>query len=156
SALWQHLPLHRLSQDSRRRGHRGGRARMSTSTIIGAALPRPDALGKVTGAARYPADLIRPGMLHLQLVFASRPHARIVSLDTSGAPAHAGVVAVLPAADVPYNAHGLIEDDQPALCDDVVRFAGDKVALVAAESAAAAEQGGQLVRVEYEDLPAVT
>jgi len=126
------------------------------STIIGASLPRPDALGKVTGAAHYPADLIRPGMLHLHLVLAGRPHARIVTLDTSAARAHPGVVAVLTAADVPFNAHGLIDADQPALCGEVVRFEGDKVALVAAESKAAAEAGARLVRVEYEDLPAVT
>ncbi|HZC77385.1 MAG TPA: xanthine dehydrogenase family protein molybdopterin-binding subunit [Ktedonobacterales bacterium] len=126
------------------------------STIIGASLPRPDALGKVTGAAHYPADLIRPGMLHLHLVLAGRPHARIVALDTSAARAHPGVVAVLTAADVPSNAHGLIDADQPALCGDVVRFEGDKVALVAAESKAAAQAGARLVRVDYEDLPAVT
>src|SRR5260221_605172 len=126
------------------------------STIIGASLPRPDALGKVTGAAQYPADLIRPGMLHLHLVLAGRPHARIVTLNTSAARAHSGVVAVLTAADVPFNAHGLIDADQPALCGEVVRFEGDKVALVAAESKAAAEAGARLVRVEYEDLPAVT
>ncbi len=126
------------------------------SSLIGASVPRPDALGKVTGRARYPADLIRPGMLHLKVVFAGRPHARITEIDTSVALAHPGVVAVLTAADVPHNAYGLIDADQPALCGDVVRFEGDKVALVAAETTEAAEAGAQLVRVEYEDLPAVT
>ena len=65
---------------------------------IGASEPRPDALGKVTGAARYPADLVRPDMLRLKVVFAERPHARIRSLDTAAALAHPGVVAVLTAA----------------------------------------------------------
>jgi len=125
------------------------------TTLIGASLPRPDALGKVTGAARYPADLIRPGMLHLKVVFAGRPHARIRALDTAAALAHPGVVAVLTAADVPHNAYGLVEPDQPALCGDVVRFVGDKVALVVAESRAAAAAGAALVRVDYEDLPVV-
>ncbi len=125
-------------------------------TVIGAPLKRPDALGKVTGAARYPADLVRPGMLHLQVVFAQRPHARIRSIDTSAALAHPGVVAVLTADDVPYNAYGLIDADQPVLAGDVVRFEGDKVALVAAETKDAAVAGAKLVRVEYEDLPAVT
>ena len=124
--------------------------------LIGASLPRPDALGKVTGAARYPADLVRPGMLHLKVVFADRPHARIRSLDTSAALAHPGVVAVLTADDVPYNAFGLIDADQPVLCGEVVRFEGDKVALVVAETQQAAEAGAQLVQVDYEDLPAVT
>jgi CO/xanthine dehydrogenase Mo-binding subunit len=126
------------------------------TTIIGKSLPRPDALGKVTGATNYPADLVRPGMLHLKVVFAHRPHARIRAIDRSAALAHPGVVAVLTADDVPYNAHGLIDHDQPVLCGEKVRFEGDKVALVVAESAEAAAAGARLVAVEYEDLPAVT
>src|SRR5438067_12477738 len=127
-----------------------------TTHLIGASLPRADALGKVTGATRYPADLVQPGMLHLQVVFAHRPHARIKAIDTSAALKYPGVVAVLTARDVPYNAYGLIDADQPALCGDVVRFEGDKVALVAAESKEAAVASAKLVNVEYEDLPAVT
>src|SRR5690242_6878129 len=128
----------------------------SDLSLIGASLPRPDALGKVTGAARYPADLVRPGMLHLQVVFADRVHARIRSLDSTNALNYPGVVAVLTADDVPYNAYGLIDADQPALCKDVVRFEGDKVALVVAETKQAAIEGARLVQVAYEDLPAVT
>ena len=128
----------------------------SAESLIGAALPRPDALAKVTGAARYPADLVRPDMLRLRIVFAGRPHARIRRLDASAALAHSGVVAVLTAADVPYNAYGLIDADQPALCEDVARFEGDRVALVVAESDEAAAAGAKLVAVDYEDLPAVT
>lgn len=126
------------------------------TTLIGASLPRPDALGKVTGATNYPGDLVRPGMLHLKVVFAHRPHARIRAIDRSAALAHPGVVAVMTAADVPHNAYGLIENDQPVLCGEKVRFEGDKVALVVAESAEAASAGARLVQVEYEDLPAVT
>ena len=129
---------------------------MPRASVIGQPLPRHDALAKVTGEARYPADLVRPGMLHLKVVFADRPHARLRAIDTTAARAHPGVVAVLLAADVPANAFGLIEADQPLLCHDVVRFAGDKVALVAGASAAAAESGAALVRIDYEDLPAVT
>jgi len=124
--------------------------------LIGASLARPDALGKVTGATRYPADLVRPGMLHLQVVFAHRPHARITAIDAGAALNYPGVVAVLTAKDVPYNAYGLIDADQPALCGDVVRFEGDKVALVVAETRDAAVAGAKLVRVAYVDLPAVT
>ena len=123
---------------------------------IGASLRRPDALGKVTGATAYPGDLVRPGMLRLKVVFARRAHARIRAIDTSHALAHPGVVAVFTAADVPYNRHGLIDDDQPVLCEDRVRFEGDKVALVVAESDEAAAAGARLVVVDYEDLPAVT
>ncbi|MBX0327008.1 molybdopterin-dependent oxidoreductase [Oscillochloris sp. ZM17-4] len=126
------------------------------NTLIGASLPRPDALDKVTGAARYPGDLVRPGMLHLKVVFAGRPHARILEIDSAAALAAPGVVAVLTAADVPHNAYGLIDADQPVLCADVVRFVGDKVALVVAESRDAAEAAARLVRVSYEDLPVVS
>lgn len=126
------------------------------TSILGASLPRPDALGKVTGSARYPGDLVQPGMLHLKVVFAHRPHARIIAIDTRAALAHPGVVAVLTAADVPYNAFGLIDADQPVLCGDVVRFEGDKVALVVAESKDAAAAGAALVQITYDELPAVT
>jgi CO/xanthine dehydrogenase Mo-binding subunit len=95
-------------------------------------------------------------MLHLQVVFAHRPHARIHRLSTQAAENHPGVVAVLTAADIPYNAFGLIDADQPVLCGDVVRFEGDKVAVVVAETKEAAVEGAKLVDVEYEDLPAIT
>jgi len=123
---------------------------------IGASLRRPDALGKVTGATAYPGDLVRPGMLRLKVVFARRAHARIRAIDTSHALAHPGVVTVFTAADVPYNRYGLIDSDQPVLCEDRVRFEGDKVAFVVAESDEAAAAGARLVIVDYEDLPAVT
>ncbi len=124
--------------------------------IVGASIPRPDALGKVTGAAQYPADLVRPGMLHAAAVWAHHAHARILSIDTSAARALPGVRTVLLAVDVPYNRFGLIEADQPLLCDDMVRFYGDRVALVVAENAAIARAAADLVRVEYEDLPIVS
>jgi len=126
------------------------------TSLIGTSQPRPDALGKVTGTANYPADLVRPGMLHLQIVFAHRPHARIRSIDVNAALNYPGVVAVLTAADIPHNAFGLIDADQPVLCNDIVRFEGDKVALVVAENKDAAITGAKLVLVDYEDLPAVT
>ena len=69
--------------------------RNNDASFIGAALPRPDALGKVTGATRYPGDLIKPGMAHLKVVFAGRPHARVRAIDTSAALRYPGVLAVL-------------------------------------------------------------
>ncbi len=129
---------------------------MTRASVIGQPLPRHDALGKVTGETRYPGDLFAPGTLHLQVVYAGRPHARIHAIDTAAARAVPGVVAVFTAADVPYNAFGLIDHDQPVLCGDVVRFAGDKVALVVADSHAAARAGAAKVTATYEDLPAVT
>lgn len=124
-------------------------------TLIGASRERPDAPGKVTGATNYPGDLVRPEMLQLKVVFAHRPHAHITAIDTSAALAHPGVLAVLTASDVPFNAFGLIESDQPVICAETVRFEGDKVALVVAENVAAAEAGARLVAVTYQDLPLV-
>src|SRR4051812_12809745 len=95
-------------------------------------------------------------MLQLKVVFAGRPHARIRAIRTSEALLHPGVVDVLTAADVPYNAFGLIDHDQPVLCGDKVRFEGDKVALVIAETAEAAEAGEKLVQIDFENPPAVT
>ena len=124
--------------------------------VVGTSLARPDALDKVTGAALYPADLVRPGMLHAAAVFAHRPHARILAIDAGAARAMPGVSAVLTAADVPYNRFGLIETDQPLLCEDVVRFAGDRVALAVGQSAEIARAAAAAVRVRYEDLPVVS
>jgi CO/xanthine dehydrogenase Mo-binding subunit len=122
---------------------------------IGSSVARPDARGKVTGAARYPADLVGRDMLHGKAVFAHRAHAAIRRLDISRAAAHPGVVAVLRAADVPYNRYGLIDADQELLCSERVRYVGDRVALVIASDARAAAVAARLVEVEYEDLPIV-
>ncbi|NJK79288.1 MAG: xanthine dehydrogenase family protein [Chloroflexaceae bacterium] len=95
-------------------------------------------------------------MLHLKVVFAERPHARIRAIDTAAAMAHPGVVAVLTAEDVPSNGFGLIVPDQPVLCGEVVRCVGDRVALVAAETPDAAEAAARLVVIDYEDLPVIS
>ncbi len=130
---------------------------------IGSSIPRGDALEKVTGEARYAGDLVMDGMLHAVTLLARRPHARITRLDISEAEKSPGVVHVFTSVDVPYNRFGLIMPDQPVLCgpgeDDhaaIVRFVGDKIALVVAETLAAAERARDLIRVEYEDLPVVT
>src|SRR6187399_1156092 len=97
-------------------------------SLIGASVAKPDAFGKVTGATLYPADLVRDDMLRLKIVFAHRPHARIVAIDTSEALAYPGVLAVFTADDFPHNTYGLIENDQPAICKTEVRYVGDRVA----------------------------
>ena len=86
------------------------------TNTVGHSLPRIDAIGKVTGETRYSGDLVMPGMLHMKILFAGRPHARILSLDTSAAEAVPGVVTVLTAKDVPVNEYGLQINDQPVLC----------------------------------------
>jgi len=123
-----------------------------------------DAHAKVTGEAKYPGDLTMPGTLHAKILFAGRPHARILDIDTAEAEAVPGVVAVFTARDVPVNEYGLQTQDQPVLCGpgssrpgaDIVRFAGDQVALAVAETERAAELACDLIHVEYEDLPILT
>ncbi len=128
-----------------------------TPSIIGESHARPDALGKVTGATQYPADLIRAGMLHVQIVFSQVPRARLLRIDTRPALAVDGVVAVLTAGDVPHNAFGLIDADQPVLVPvgGEARFQGDKIAAIVAESPDAAHAGARALIVELEALPPV-
>ncbi len=140
--------------------------------IIGQSVARVDARAKVTGEAKYPGDIMMEGMLHAKILFAGRPHARVLSVDATEAEAVPGVVAVLTAEDVPVNEYGLQTPDQPVLCgpgssrpgtDDfgklsrsVVRFVGDQVALVVAETERIAARARDLIHVEYEDLPVLT
>ena len=111
---------------------------------------------KVTGAARYTADVSLPGMLWLAYARSPRPHARIVSIDTSAAGQLPGVHAVLTGADIGDVRLGRCLLDWPALARDRVRMVGDRVAAVAAETRQAAEDAARLIEVEYEDLPLVT
>jgi len=130
---------------------------------IGQSIPRYDALGKVTGATPYPGDLTMEGMLHMKILFAERPHARVKKVDISKARAAPGVVAVYTAQDVPVNEYGLQIPDQPVLCGpgsskpgaDVVRFVGDQIAVVVAHTEVQAEAAKKLIEVEFEDLPVV-
>ena len=132
--------------------------------VIGKSIERIDARAKVTGEALYPADINLPDQAYMKILFARRPHAIVKAVDTSAAEALRGVLAVFTAKDVPVNEYGLMKSDQPVLCGpgsekpytDRVRFVGDQVALVVAESEAIAEQARDLIHVEYEDLPVVT
>jgi CO/xanthine dehydrogenase Mo-binding subunit len=117
---------------------------------------RVDAVEKVTGRARYAADLAFPGMLWGKVVFAEHPHARILSLDISQARAIPGVWAVLQAGDIPGSKQvGAVIEDQYVLASDRVRYLGDGVALVAAETLELAEEARRSIKVSYEPLPAV-
>jgi CO/xanthine dehydrogenase Mo-binding subunit len=132
-------------------------------TRIGESSLRIDARGKVTGETRYPGDIARSNQAYMKILFAGRPHARITHLDVSGAEATDGVLAVFTAKDVPNNEYGLIMPDQPVLCgpgsekaySDRVRFVGDQIALVVAESEAIAERAIEKIVVEFENLPVV-
>lgn len=120
-------------------------------------LPRPDAVDKVTGKGIYADDLYVEGMLFAKALRSQYPHALLKNVDTTQAKALAGVVAVLTAADIPGRKDsGVHEVDWPVLCYDKVRYVGDAIALVVAESEAVAEQALKLIEVDYEPLPVVT
>ena len=121
--------------------------------VIGRSPARLEALEKAIGRALFPGDLHIDGQAYLKVVFARRPHARILHIDASLALAMPGVLAVLTAQDVPVNRYGIEIPDQPVLCADRVRYCVDRVALVVAESEALAAQAANRVRVEYQDLP---
>lgn len=120
-------------------------------------LPRPDAVEKVNGKGVYADDLYVEGMLHARALRSKYPHARLLRVDVSKAKAHPGVVAVLTADDIPGRKDcGVHEVDWPVLCYDKVRYVGDAVALVVAESEAIAAEALKLIEVDYEPLPVVT
>ena len=124
---------------------------------IGRDLPRPDGLAKVTGAGIYADDLYVEGMLYARALRSREPHARLLGVDVRRARALPGVAAVLTAADIPGRRDcGVHTVDWPVLCYDKVRYVGDAVALVVAESERAAEQALELIDVAYEPLPVVT
>ncbi|MEM7343137.1 MAG: xanthine dehydrogenase family protein molybdopterin-binding subunit [Chloroflexota bacterium] len=134
-----------------------------TDKLIGKSITRLDAFQKVTGQAIYSGDRNSQDELWMKVLFARRPHARIRSIDTSQAEALPGVELVLTAKDVPVNQYGLQVPDQPVLCGpdsnkrggDVVRFVGDNVALIVAETEQIAAQARDLIQIDYEDLPIV-
>lgn len=133
-------------------------------SVVGESVVRVDAIGKVTGETLYPGDINLPNQSYMKILFAHRPHAIIKRLDTSKAEQYPGVLAVFTAKDVPNNEYGLIMPDQPVLCGpgstkpfaDRVRFVGDQVALVIAETEAIAAEAMKLIEIEYEDLPIIT
>jgi CO/xanthine dehydrogenase Mo-binding subunit len=128
---------------------------MATTTGgIGVSRPRVDGEGKVRGATRFAADLPVQGLLHARLVLAAEAHGRIASIDAESARAVPGVVAVLTAADLPIVPGTAGRAGQPLAREEVV-YSGQPVALVVAESEAAAADGVDEVLVEIAPLPAV-
>lgn len=124
--------------------------------VVGRSVPKVDGLDKCTGVTEYADDLDLPRMLHARLLGAHRPHARIVSIDTTAAEAMPGVKAVITGEEMPvkYGILPVSEDEYP-LEPDRVRFVGDPIAAVAATDEATCEEALRLVEVEYEDLPGV-
>jgi CO/xanthine dehydrogenase Mo-binding subunit len=132
--------------------------------VLGQSLNRVDALAKVTGEAKYPGDIYLSDQVYLKILFSERVHAVIKKIDFADAESMQGVLGVLTAKDVPVNEYGLIMADQPVLCGpgsekpyaDRVRFIGDQVAVILAESEEIASAALKKIFVEYEDLPLLT
>jgi CO/xanthine dehydrogenase Mo-binding subunit len=125
--------------------------------VVGRSVTRTDLREKVTGAATYCVDVSMPGMAHAKVVRSDRAHARIVAIDTSKALAAPGVVGVITAADLDglYPRFGHIIADHCILAIDKVRYYGEPVALVVAETVHEAADAIALVEITYDDLPAV-
>ncbi|MFN8621800.1 MAG: molybdopterin-dependent oxidoreductase [Chloroflexota bacterium] len=142
---------------------------------IGASIPTKEAPELLTGAATFVADLKVPGALDAAILFSDRAHARIARIDTSRAKAMPGVVGVFTAADIaglmpmpvvwvpknveshfPPHPSGMVPGGQSLLAKDVVRFVGDQVAVVVAETRAQAHDALAAIEVDYEPLPVVT
>ena len=124
---------------------------------VGESVRRPDGVAKVRGTFVYSSDLQAEGMLWGATVRSPHPYARIVAIDTSEARRQPGVHAVLTHEDVPgRKLYGLEFQDQPVLADDLVRYWGEAVALVAADHPEQARRAAAKVEVEYEVLRPVT
>ncbi|MCL6479084.1 MAG: 4-hydroxybenzoyl-CoA reductase subunit alpha, partial [Peptococcaceae bacterium] len=126
-------------------------------SVIGKSVPKMDGRVKVTGQAKYTGDLKFPNMLVGKILTSPHAHARILSIDTSEAEKLPGVKAVITHRDVPDLKYGISPArwDENIFCIDKVRFVGDKVAAVAAIDEETVYKALKLIKVEYEELPAV-
>ncbi len=133
---------------------------MKQFNMVGKDVPRNDSRAKATGSAIYTDDMKLPGMLHGRILRSPHAHARIAHIDVGKALSLPGVKCVITGQDIPKVKYGnwrLFPDtqDEYALAVDKVRFIGDEVAAVAAVDRMTAEEALSLIRVDYEELPAV-
>ena len=140
----------------------GPSKRPSPVEAVGTSVGAPAATGVVTGTVEFTMDTEMEGMLHLKVLHSPHAHARIVSIDKSAALAVPGVHRVYTWEDVPRKRYStaihtdhLVDPDDTYMLDNVVRFAGQRVVAVLADSVRAAEEGCRRVVVEYQVLPAV-
>jgi putative selenate reductase molybdopterin-binding subunit len=134
----------------------------AAGTAFGRSLPAPAGPQVVRGTARYTFDVAMEGMLHIKMLRSPHPHARIISIDKRAALALPGVHAVLTHEDAPNRLFSTarhevpeMDPDDTRVLDNVVRFIGQKVAAVVAETEAIAEEGCRRLKINYELLPAV-
>ena len=129
--------------------------------VVGHSVGRSDGIGHVTGRTRYTADHSFPGMLHLKMVRSPLHHARIRGIDLSAAERVPGFVLALTARDVPHNRYtilgliGVEPEEEFVLAEDRVRFKGEAIIAIVAETEAAALEAVSKVQLDLEELPAV-
>ena len=129
---------------------------MQQKSMIGQSVIRVDAHEKVTGSANYAADIPLDQMAYATVVRSPHHHARILEIDTEAAQAQPGVLAVVTIEDVPgEKIVGDIIPDRPVLASGKVRFLGEPVVLIIAESAEAAQDAGRLVSIRYQVIKEV-
>ncbi len=127
--------------------------------VVGTSAPRADGVAKVTGAARFTADLSLPGMAHAIVVRSTRAHARVTGIERAAAAGSPGVLRVITGEDLiaagltPFYGHVVL--DHPVLAIGKVRFHGEPVAIVVAETRREADEAADLVEVSYDELPSV-
>ncbi|HEX9839529.1 MAG TPA: xanthine dehydrogenase family protein molybdopterin-binding subunit [Anaerolineales bacterium] len=123
---------------------------------IGESIPMLDSVARVTGAVDYMVNLRLPNMLFGKIVRSQSPHAELLKVDATNALHVPGVVAILTGEDLGANAfYGAAIKDQGVVAVDRVRYVGEPIAAIAAESSEAAEQAALLIDIEYEELPSV-
>ncbi|MGZ4679858.1 MAG: xanthine dehydrogenase family protein molybdopterin-binding subunit [Ilumatobacteraceae bacterium] len=135
----------------------------SAGRVVGQRFAHHDFIDKVKGTMLYAADHQPPGMLHGRIIRSTVPSARVVSIDLEAARRLPGVAAVLVAADVPHNGLivrasgglGELVVEMPILASDRVRYAGEPIALVAAETQQIADHAAELVEIRYDELAGV-
>lgn len=124
---------------------------------VGKPLERVDALQKVLGTARFAGDVQIPGMLFGVVLRSQRAHAKILNIDTKDAISVPGLVKIIGPKEIPgKNAYGVLKKDQPYLSEGYVRFLGEPILLVVAESERAAREAAGLIRVSYEELRVIS
>ncbi|MFC1902585.1 xanthine dehydrogenase family protein molybdopterin-binding subunit [Chloroflexota bacterium] len=124
-------------------------------SVVGKSIPRVDALEKVTGKAKFAADFNLPNACYAKLLMSPYPHARILSIDSSQAERLPGVRAVVTGQDPLNKRQGTLYADHYIIARDVARYVGEPVAAVVADTEEIAEEAIGLIKVNYEELPAV-
>lgn len=135
-----------------------------SNSFVGKSINRIDSKAKVTGEALYPGDFNRPDQLYMKTIFAETPHAIVKNVDIAAALEIKGVISIITAEDVPNNEYGLMTHDQPVLCGpgstnihaDKVRFIGDQIALIIAETEEIAEAASKKIKITFDHLPVIS